>query len=65
MLKLVVGDTVWLKSGSPKMTVREVEDGQITCDWFNNKQEQKRARYNVDQLTTEDPDELPSGLRVQ
>jgi uncharacterized protein YodC (DUF2158 family) len=36
----VLGDTVWLKSGGPKMTVCEAEtngltgDPMITCEWF-------------------------------
>ena len=32
------GDIVLLKSGGPKMTIREIEDdGEILCVWFDEK----------------------------
>lgn len=29
-----VGDTVFLKGGGPRMTVKRVEDTTVTCVWF-------------------------------
>ena len=29
-----VGDVVQLKSGSEKMTVEEIDDGEVSCVWF-------------------------------
>lgn len=30
------GDTVQLKSGGPKMTIKEIhEGGSLTCQWFS------------------------------
>ena len=30
-----VGDVVQLKSGGPPMTISEIEDDYIVCNWFN------------------------------
>ena len=50
------GDVVWLKSGGPKMTVREKEsEGEkIVCDWFEG-MEPRVGAYLADQLTDENP----------
>jgi uncharacterized protein YodC (DUF2158 family) len=50
------GDVVWLKSGGPKMTVREKEsEGEkIICDWFEG-MSPKVGVYLADQLTNENP----------
>lgn len=35
--KLKTGDVVWLKSGSPKMTVKYLNHtGDWICSWFTN-----------------------------
>jgi uncharacterized protein YodC (DUF2158 family) len=31
-----VGDTVTLKSGSDRMTVRSIEGDEVFCEWFSN-----------------------------
>ncbi len=38
-----VGDVVQLKSGSEKMTVEEIEDGEVSCVWFVENQLQRAA----------------------
>ena len=38
-----VGDVVQLKSGSEKMTVEEIEDGDVGCVWFVGSQPQRSA----------------------
>ncbi len=50
------GDVIWLKSGGPKMTVREKEsDGEkIICDWFEG-MTPKVGAYLPDQLTDQAP----------
>jgi uncharacterized protein YodC (DUF2158 family) len=55
MANLKIGDVVWLKSGSPSMTVRYIDkDDIITCDWFDgNKNDQ--SRYHSDQLIDKNP----------
>lgn len=30
-----VGETVFLKSGSPEMTIKSVDQGQVVCMWFD------------------------------
>ena len=37
--EIVKGSVVLLKSGGPKMTVAWVEDGEVGCEWFNDKME--------------------------
>ena len=34
-----VGDVVQLKSGGPKMTVNRVDGDEISCEWFEGRQE--------------------------
>ena len=29
------GDVVQLQSGGPDMTIREIADGLVTCEWFD------------------------------
>ena len=37
MAEFKVGDTVQLKSGSPAMTIAQVNSQQALCQWFDNK----------------------------
>ena len=30
-----IGDNVYLKSGSPKMTIRDIDNDKITVNWFD------------------------------
>lgn len=39
------GDVVILKSGGPKMTVREAYDDEIACTWFDEKHVQKFGNF--------------------
>ena len=34
-MEIQVGDTVMLKSGGPKMTVKTVLDGVVTVEWYD------------------------------
>ncbi|MBD2769374.1 DUF2158 domain-containing protein [Hymenobacter sp. BT664] len=42
MTMFAVGDTVKLKSGSPVMTVAEVEGDEVVCIWFDKSQQNKQ-----------------------
>ena len=46
MSKFKIGDVVQLKSGGPQMTVMKIEDSEVTCLWFNAKQEEKNGKYH-------------------
>lgn len=35
-MKVEVGSVVVLKSGSPQMTVSDIDDDQATCIWYND-----------------------------
>ncbi len=63
MSQLKVGNTVWLKIGSPKMIISETKDDICTCEWFDNKKPQTK-KYHQDLLTTKDPNELATGFRL-
>ena len=43
------GDTVRLKSGGPTMTIREVDEELIVCDWFEGSKAQEKS-FHVSQL---------------
>ena len=45
------GDRVMLKSGGPVMTVTELIDGKVWCQWFDNKQELKENAFMPHALT--------------
>lgn len=53
MSDLKKGDIVWLKSGSPKMTVDSVNVGGCVCIWFDGK-EAKKYVFDVESLTKEE-----------
>jgi len=60
MGELKVGDTVFLKSGSPEMTVEEIlGDGRIVCVWFDGSK-RNASVFAAGTLTKEDT----SGLGV-
>jgi uncharacterized protein YodC (DUF2158 family) len=49
--KFKTGDDVVLKSGGPRMTVREyVADGKVQCDWFNGSDDYNNKTFLQDQL---------------
>lgn len=39
--ELKVGDVVQLQSGGERMTVEYIDDGDISCVWFEGKQPQR------------------------
>ena len=58
MEKIEVGDTVWLKSGSPKMGVEKIAEyngiEKAACVWYENGKSNS-AVYALVLLTKEDP----------
>ena len=60
MANLKPGSVVWLKSGSPKMTVSEIQDGgEALCIWFD-KNGKKEELIPIDLLTDQDPNSTGS-----
>ncbi len=54
-MEIKAGMVVWLKSGSPQMTVGdEMNGGNWRCSWFVGT-ELKVAIFNPNQLTDKDP----------
>jgi uncharacterized protein YodC (DUF2158 family) len=55
MRNLKKGDIVWLKSGSPKMTVQQIElEKNCKCIWFQYGEIQTHD-FDCDTLTLSDP----------
>lgn len=50
-----IGDLVYLKSGSPSMTVSAVDGDNITCDWMQGSQHNSRI-FQAAMLVSEDPE---------
>jgi uncharacterized protein YodC (DUF2158 family) len=49
------GETVRLKSGGPLMTVQLVQsDGEIWCEWFDNKEEHQQRGFKPSSLEADD-----------
>ena len=54
-----VGDVVYLKSGSPAMTVEDFfDDGRVQTIWFDGA-ETKKQGFQPDVLTKDDPHKRP------
>jgi uncharacterized protein YodC (DUF2158 family) len=55
--KIEVGDIVYLKSGSPAMTVYLIDDNYINCVWFDKGQDRvpKYTGFVPKSLTKENP----------
>lgn len=50
------GDVVYLKSGSPAMTITELSDeSKSYCEWFDKNQEIQGTSFKNTSLTKEDP----------
>lgn len=54
-----IGDLVYLKSGSPHMTVSSKDGEFCHVEWFDNNQQPKSNRYHSSTLTKENPDSIP------
>jgi uncharacterized protein YodC (DUF2158 family) len=48
------GTVVWLKSGSPKMTVSDTDAKTVWCSYFDDNK-LYRETFNHEQLTDKDP----------
>lgn len=55
-----VGDTVTLKSGSPTMTVEQINGGRVFVQWFDGKNELKHGDFPADSLQEDDME--PPGI---
>lgn len=54
MNNLNIGDVVYLKGGSPALTVQEIDGTDAIVSWFKDGQVE-RNRFKLAQLTTENP----------
>ncbi|MNP32106.1 hypothetical protein D3C76_1252710 [compost metagenome] len=53
---IAVGDTVYLNSGGPKLTVEEIVTGKATCSWYDSNNDCKQhVKFDVACLTHTDP----------
>lgn len=64
MSNLKTGDTVWLKSGGPQMTIHDIDNDNYSCRWFDEKNKLQRGTFKANDLTKENPNELPTGSRL-
>lgn len=55
-----VGDTVRMKSGGPLMTVSNINDGAVYCEWFGADGKVARDSFRPEQLKPSD-----NGLRIK
>jgi len=54
-----VGDIVWLKVGSPKMTIEYItKEGKCLCVWFEGTKKLEDS-FRPDVLTDKDPNYMP------
>ena len=49
-----IGDTVFLKSGSPELTIENIKGDIASCAWFVGNQ-QKRESYPINTLRHPEP----------
>jgi uncharacterized protein YodC (DUF2158 family) len=49
-MKIKIGDVVKLKTGSYKMTIREINDNKIICDYFDSINELQTIELHIDDL---------------
>lgn len=56
------GDIVYLKSGSPAMTIDAIEDNIANCIWFDKKQNIQIFSFALELLTSDVPDDVAFGL---
>lgn len=54
MSEIKVGDVVMLKSGGPTMTVKEVTERGLLCEWFAG-DKLERAVFNPETLDIYEP----------
>lgn len=52
--KFKTGDVVQLKSGGPWMTVVGVEDGEVSCTWFDKDNLLKSNEFDEETLNKRD-----------
>lgn len=65
MSEIKKGDTVWLKSGGPMMTVSEIEEHSARCVWLDNSGKQQTGEFDLDTLKPAKPVESPKGPRTK
>lgn len=44
-MEFKLGDTVWLKSGGPVMTIKGTEQGFVLCEWFDKDHKWHEGRF--------------------
>jgi len=54
-----IGDIVYLKGGTLKMTVIEITDDKCIVAWHDKNGKEHSSKYSFKALTTNDPDNVP------
>jgi uncharacterized protein YodC (DUF2158 family) len=53
-VKFEIGDTVYLKSGGPLMTVYKVTDNYVSCEWFPTHEKTAHSDFNKQTVIKQD-----------
>ena len=59
---IVVGDVVYLKSGSTAMTVEEIYNDLALCSWQDKEDKGIEKQYKLTSLTKVKPGNTPLGI---
>ncbi|MBN8547163.1 MAG: DUF2158 domain-containing protein [Ignavibacteria bacterium] len=61
MEELKLGDVVYLKSGSPGMTITWVENDSCEVSWIDKSGKKHVSQFPKEALTHTDPNAIPPG----
>lgn len=59
---IVIGNVVYLKSGSTAMIVEEIENDLALCSWHDKDGKDREKQYKLTSLTKAKPGSTPLGI---